>query len=339
MFGGQRFPLKSLDSSVFLAIINMQTEIARCGMDLGEVLNLVCERAQEITSASAAIIEIAEGAQMVYRAASGTATGLLGLRMAIEGSMSGLCCRTGKAMICVDSETDPRVDRISCRVAGVRSMVVVPLIHNMQSVGVLKIASTEPGFFTAKEVTILELVSGVIAAAMYFSARFSSNELYHRATHDSLTNLPNRSFFYERLRFSIAQSGRNHTKFALVSLDMDGLKQINDGFGHRCGDAAIIEFSERLAGAIRETDFAARMGGDEFSVLLNGVDSLESARLKIDSLNSVIEQPFAFENLDLLIRASSGIAIYPDDGINLVTLIEKSDKDMYQQKRARKAQA
>lgn len=337
MFGGQRFPLKSLDPSVFLAIINMQTEIARCGMDLGEVLTLVCERVQEISAASAAIIEIAEGTQMVYRAASGSATGLLGLRMSIEGSMSGLCVKTGKAMVCVDSETDDRVDRISCRVAGVRSMVVVPLVHNMHSVGVLKIASPEPAFFTAKEVTILELVSGVIAAAMYFSARFSSDELYHRATHDSLTNLPNRSFFYDRLRFSIAQSSRNHFKFALVSLDMDGLKQINDGCGHRCGDAALVEFAKRLADSLRETDFAARLGGDEFGVILNGVESFEAARIKVDSLNSIIELPFAFEKRDLLIRASSGIAIYPDNATDLASLIEISDRDMYQNKRARKA--
>lgn len=338
MFGDQRFPLTSLDSAVFLAIINMQTEIARCGMDLGEVLTLVCERVQGITAASAAIIEIAEGTQMVYRAASGTATGLLGLRMSIEGSMSGLCVRTGKAMVCLDSETDDRVDRISCRVAGVRSMVVVPLIHNMHSVGVLKIASAEPDFFTAKEITILELVTGVIAAAMYFSARYSSDELYHRATHDSLTNLPNRSFFYERLRFAIAQSIRNQTKFALVSLDMDGLKQINDGCGHRCGDAAIIEFASRLAGAIRETDFVGRLGGDEFAMILSGVEGIESARTKVASLSNIIERPFAFEKFDLLIRASTGIAIYPDNATDLVNLIELSDEDMYQTKRARKTQ-
>ncbi|MYM42200.1 sensor domain-containing diguanylate cyclase [Duganella qianjiadongensis] len=338
MFGDQRFPLKSLDASVFLAIINMQTEIARCGMDLGEVLTLVCERVQEITSASAAIIEIADGTQMVYRAASGTATGLLGLRMAIEGSMSGLCVRTGKAMVCVDSETDDRVDRISCQVAGVRSMVVVPLVHNMHSVGALKIASGKPNFFTAKEVTILELVSGVIAAAMYYSTRYSSDELYHSATHDSLTNLPNRSFFYERLRFSIAQSFRHKTKFALLSLDMDGLKQINDGCGHRCGDAAIVEFANRLAGAIRETDFVGRLGGDEFSVILSGVENIESVKFKVASLNNVIERPFSFEGLDLLIRASTGIAIYPDDSTELIGLIEKSDEDMYKTKRNRKEQ-
>jgi len=119
---------------------------------------------------------------------------------------------------------------------------------------------------------------------------------------------------------------------------MDGLKQINDGCGHRCGDAAIIEFANRLAGAIRQTDFVGRLGGDEFAMILSGVDCIESARMKISSLSNIIERPFAFEKFDFLIRASTGIAIYPDNATDLVSLIEFSDEDMYQTKRERKAQ-
>ncbi len=337
MLGDQLFPVQSLDASIFLSIINMQTEIARCGMDLGEVLALVCDRVQEITDCSAAIIEIADGTQMVYRAASGTAVGLLGLRIPIEGSMSGLCVKSSEAKVCTDAFTDERVDRVSCKVAGVRSMVVVPLVHGTHSVGVLKIASGEPNFFTSKEVTILQLVSGVIAAAMYYSTRYDSDRLYHSATHDSLTDLPNRSYFFERLRFSATQAFRHHSKFSVLNLDMDGLKQINDELGHRCGDAAICELGRRIKLSIRQTDFVARLGGDEFAVILSSIDDLEAVQQKVVSLLQVISRPFVFEEHELSLAASVGIATYPDDGTDITELIEKSDADMYRNKRAKRA--
>lgn len=109
-----------------LEIIRTQTEIAKAGMDLGNVMALVAERTQQLTNAVGAVVELAEGDDMVYRAASGSAASQLGLRIGREGSLSGLCVRERKILVCDDSETDERVDREACRKVGLRSMIVVP---------------------------------------------------------------------------------------------------------------------------------------------------------------------------------------------------------------------
>src|SRR5688500_16984565 len=133
----------SLQSEDLMAIFQAQTEIAKLGMDLGAMLDLVADRMQVLTRAEGAIVEIAEGDEMIYRAAAGMARTQLGLRLKRQGSLSGLCVQSGEILECKDSETDSRVDREACRRVGLRSMLVAPLVYNGTSIGVLKIASPE----------------------------------------------------------------------------------------------------------------------------------------------------------------------------------------------------
>lgn len=332
----QPYSLESLESSAYIAIINMQTEIARCGVDLGQVLTLVCEHVAKLTRCSTALIELTDGEQMISRASAGDLAHLLGLRLSIDGSLSGLCVKTGSPMVCNDALADPRVNQTFCLLAGIRSMVMVPLIHNANTVGVLRIASEQPYFFTAREIGILELVSGVVAAAMYYASQYSTDELYHRATHDPLTDLPNRAFFFERLRFVQAQASRNNSKFALLNIDMDGLKGINDGLGHRFGDAAIQELARRLRHSIRHSDFAARLGGDEFAVILGAINDIAGVERKVRSIQDRLAQRFDFEGVRIQLQASIGIALFPEHGSNVPQIIESADNDMYAKKRLRK---
>lgn len=335
----QLFSLHSLDASVLIAIINMQTEIAQCGMDLGQVLTLVCEQVAKLTDSSMADIEMIDGEQMISRATAGNLADVLGMRLSIKSSLSGLCVTTGQAMICNDALADARVDQSFSMTAGIRSMVIVPLIHNATPVGVLRIASDQPNFFTSREVGILELVSGLVAAAMYHASRLSVDQLYHRATHDALTDLPNRAFFFERLRFIQSQAIRNGSRFALLIIDMDGLKNINDDFGHRFGDAAIRELGKRTAKSIRNSDFVARLGGDEFAVILSAVDSRMSVERKVRYIQKTTSQRFQFEHVSIQLRASIGIAMFPDQGNDVAQIIQSADKDMYTKKRQRKSDA
>ena len=120
-----------------LAIIRIQTEIAKLGLDFGGVMGLVVDKALVLVEAEGAVIELAEGDDMVYRAASGLAGGQVGLRVSRQSSLSGLCVETGQPMLCNDSENDPRVDLAACRKVGLRSMLVVPLKHDESVVGVL----------------------------------------------------------------------------------------------------------------------------------------------------------------------------------------------------------
>jgi diguanylate cyclase (GGDEF)-like protein len=319
-----------------IKIIQAQSEIAKRDLDLGGVMDFVAEQVQQLTGAGGAIVELAEGDEMVYRAASGMAKAQLGLRLSRQGSLSGLCVAAAEILRCDDSDTDPRVDREACRKVGLRSMVTAPLKHGDTVVGVLKLASPGVAAFSERDIQMLRLMSDLIAAAIHHSAQFDANELYHRATHDALTGLANRALFYDRLRQNLAQARRKSAKIGLLNLDMDGLKPINDRFGHRAGDAAIREAANRISSVARQTDTVARMGGDEFAVILPEIPERHIAADHARRIGEQIRLPFAFEDNDLALDASIGIAVFPDDGDDLDALIEKADQAMYHTKRARK---
>lgn len=326
----------TLGPDILLEIIKIQTEIARMGLDLGAVMQLVTQQTQAMTKAAGAIVELAEGEEMVYRAVAGIAEPQLGLRLKRSGSLSGQCVAEGQILRCDDSENDPRVDREACRKVGLRSMIVVPLKHNESTVGVLKVASPSINAFSDEDIQLLGLMSELIASAMFHAVKYESNELYYRATHDSLTGLANRALFFDRLRLCLAQGDRHGEQIGVLNIDMDGLKAINDGFGHRAGDAAIKEVGARLNDACRKSDTVARVGGDEFGIILSRVDDRNCAKQKCLQLAQKISLPFQFENRDLNLGASIGLAVYPDDGKTVDELIENADQAMYEKKRERK---
>lgn len=326
----------NLESAVLMEIIQAQAAIAGFGPDLGGVMAFAAERVQTLTGATGAMIELAEGDEMVYRATSGMAGGQLGLRLKRAGSLSGLCVAESAILRCDDSDDDPRVDRDACRAVGLRSMVVAPLVHNGTAVGVLKIASPATAAFCERDIRVLGLMSGLIAAAMFNAARYETSELYHRATHDALTGLANRALFYDRLRQNLALAVRQSSLVGILNLDLDGLKAINDEHGHRAGDAAIREAAVRIRGALRQSDTAARLGGDEFGVILYDLQERDSAAAKAARIADEISRPFVFEDRPLELGASVGVAVFPEDGEEMDALIEWADRSMYATKRARK---
>lgn len=171
---------------------------------------------------------------------------------------------------------------------------------------------------------------------MFNAINNEESELFFKATHDHLTGISNRSLFYDRLRQKLSQSLRKRDKFGIISLDLDGLKEINDHYGHRSGDAAIKEVAARTKHALRESDTVARLGGDEFGIIVGEVAGRDEIRTLIQRLNVEITKPFAFEGWPINLRASIGYALFNDDGDELEDLIEKADQSMYEVKRARK---
>lgn len=322
-------------SARLLEVIRTQTEIAKLGMDLGSVMTLVAERAQALTGAFGAVVELAEEDDMVYRAACGAAELHLGMRLKQGSSLSGRCIHERIPLQCDDSDADPRVDREACRRIGLRSMIVVPLRHHQSVVGVLKVMAPAPHAFDDSDLHILGLMSDLIAAAMFHAAKHETSELFHRATHDALTGLPNRALFFERLHQCFARAQRESRRFGVLNLDMDGLKPINDQLGHRAGDAAIREFAARLKDTARSADTVARVGGDEFGVILGSIEDAAGARSHAQRLDERIRRPFAFEQSTVPLGASVGIAIFPDDGTAIEELIDKADQAMYASKRSR----
>ena len=322
--------------SQLMSVIQTQTAIAKLGLDLNAVMTVVAEQAQIITHAQGAVVELAEEGDMVYRAVSGGASHLLGLRLHIQNSLSGLCIEQKTTLYCRDSEHDARVDRVACRRVGLRSMAVVPLIHCDEGVGVLKIYSDRVDAFKEEDLHILGLMSELIAAAMYHATRYGAKELYKLATQDSLTGLANRALFVDFLRQGIEKARQNNKVLGILMIDMDGLKPINDQFGHRIGDAALKEIAQRILSETRQDDLVARLGGDEFAVILTNIANHELAKAAMNRIAESCGLPFAFEQVSLKIGASIGLALFPEDAQSIDQLVEMADLKMYANKRMRK---
>ena len=153
------------------------------------------------------------------------------------------------------------------------------------------------------------------------------------AYYDSLTGLPSRTLFNDRFTMAMAESKRNNKKMALIMLDLDHFKNINDNFGHDAGDELLKELSSRLVNTLRKTDTICRMGGDEFAVLISDVSTKEMIDEVAQRIVLAIGKPFPLQDIERRIGASLGIAIYPEDGDTLDTLIKHADSAMYEVKK------
>ncbi|HET7338077.1 MAG TPA: diguanylate cyclase [Candidatus Dormibacteraeota bacterium] len=159
--------------------------------------------------------------------------------------------------------------------------------------------------------------------------------LEHRALHDPLTDLANRSLFFDRLRQAINAARRDGSQVALVMLDLDGFKAINDSRGHATGDIVLKEVAGRLRLGMRATDSAARLGGDEFAWILPRVTSRRSVEAMVRKRLALAEEPVHLQGETLQIGVSAGIALYPEDGQDTDTLMRHADRAMYGVKRRR----
>ena len=158
--------------------------------------------------------------------------------------------------------------------------------------------------------------------------------LYQQANYDSVTGLPNRSLFAERLGHTTRQAHRNNRSVALLFLDLDRFKQINDSLGHAAGDELLAQVAERLQGCIRENDTLARVGGDEFALILADLTGGQNAATVAEKAIDKLTLPFRIDGVEVRARASIGIALYPQNALELDTLRRYADLAMYEAKRS-----
>lgn len=161
-------------------------------------------------------------------------------------------------------------------------------------------------------------------------------ELHRLAQYDNLTELPNRALFTDRLRQAILHARRGNLVLAVLFIDLDGFKAVNDTFGHETGDATLKEAASRIISTIRASDTAARMGGDEFVVLLNSIDSIKAAEQVGDKICQQLAAPYYFDQKIINISSSIGIAIFPDHGDSDTELLRMADSAMYSLKKTGK---
>jgi diguanylate cyclase (GGDEF)-like protein len=178
-------------------------------------------------------------------------------------------------------------------------------------------------------------IRGVVAACVEITAHKRAKErLAHQASHDALTGLPNRVRLGQKMEQVIASARVEDSAFALLVLDLDGFKQINDTFGHHSGDATLQRVCPRLRHAVRESDQIARLGGDEFGILLPGADETVAVEVA-DRILEGLAQPILVAEQPLEVGASIGIALYPVHGRDGATLLKHADHAMYAAKRCR----
>jgi diguanylate cyclase (GGDEF)-like protein/PAS domain S-box-containing protein len=157
--------------------------------------------------------------------------------------------------------------------------------------------------------------------------------LEHRALHDPLTDLANRTLFFDRLSQAILSGRRDRSQVALVMLDLDKFKLINDAHGHAVGDAVLKEFAARLAAGLRRTDTAARLGGDEFAWILPRIADRTAAELMVRKLLHPLNGSISVAGERIDVAVSAGVAVYPDDGDDVDTLMRQADRALYSAKR------
>jgi len=178
-------------------------------------------------------------------------------------------------------------------------------------------------------------ITGYVLAFRDITLRKQQEEqLHYLAIHDSLTDLPNRLLFNDRLKISLEQARRKDLKAGVIMVDLDLFKKINDSYGHSFGDKVLVETGKRLSSLIRKTDTVARFGGDEFTILLGELNSKDCARQIAERILYAFNQPLRIEEHSLTVTVSLGLALFPDDAEELEELLKKADVALYAAKEA-----
>jgi diguanylate cyclase (GGDEF)-like protein/PAS domain S-box-containing protein len=206
----------------------------------------------------------------------------------------------------------------------------VPVVLGSTVLGVLEFGS--PGLREPDEDVTGTI--GVIASqlAQFIERKRSEEALRHQALHDALTGLPNRTLFHDRVRQALEQARRTGQFLALLVMDLDCFKDVNDTLGHQCGDELLQQVGSRLHESVRPSDTVSRLGGDEFGFLLTDVDASKTAAL-VERIQRALATPFTVQQVRLPVEASIGVALHPEHGEGVDQLLQRADVAMYAAKR------
>ncbi len=224
-----------------------------------------------------------------------------------------------------------------CCNAGVLSMAVIILRFGEKPFGVLQLIDRQRGKFNLSGIKFLETLTSTISITLEHrkaekTLQEKESHLNFLASYDSVTRLPNRALFCDRLQHVLAIAKRSEKKVAVLLLDLDRFKTINDSLGHDLGDNILCQVAERLKTQIRESDTLARFGGDEFALILEDIEEPQNILSMGQKILEQLSETLSFEGHQLYLTASVGISMYPNDGDNLETLIKYAEVAMYRAK-------
>ena len=248
--------------------------------------------------------------------------------------LAGRAVRERKPMIANDIENDPRLLlRKQALVRGFRSLVILPLVVADNVVGLLALYAESPGFFDDQEMRLLTELAGDISFALEHLEQ--KDKLEYLAYYDSVTGLANRTLFRERLEQHLHEAGRAQHQLAVVIVDIDRFRTINDTFGRQVGDALLKQMAARFLEVAGDPGMLARLGADHFAVMIPHVRVEQDLVRMIEAARSrILAEPFSVEGTQLRVATKAGIALFPNDGADAESLLRNAEAALTKAKQA-----
>ena len=328
-----------------LAALSATNEAIVRAKSRAELFELVCEAAAQggkFTSTNIALVRPDNDFMEIVAVAGPTAASGRNARISTNAALpegrglAGQAFRSRRACIANDylADSNTAAFHARARADGARSGGSFPLLVGGEVVGIMLFISAEKNTFTPEFVELLQRLTGNVSFALENFERAdeksrADERIEYLASHDSLTGLPNREMFNGLLRHSIEAAHRHQRKFAVLFIDLDRFKVINDSLGHDAGDRLLVEVSHRLRGALRASDVVARLGGDEFVVILEETAERHDIERIAGELLSALGRPLQLSGHECHTTASIGIAMYPADGDDAQALTKNADMAMY----------
>ncbi len=313
-----------------------------------ELLDAICRRIVDVGGHRLAWVGYArqDAARSIEPAAhAGTDRDYVeGLRLtwgeeARQRGMGGTAIRDGRPVVVRDIATDPLFEpwREEAARRGFRSCIALPLKDREGVLGTLGIYSGDPDAFDEKEVGVLQeladdLAYGIVSLREAQAREQAEQKLAYQTNYDTLTGLANRNLFLDRLRQTTVHAARSGRQVALLMLDLDRFKAINESLGHGAGDVLLKHVAARLAAGLRPGDTVARLSGDEFAVAMSDVAKAEDIAPVARKLLAALKRPLLLDGREISTGASMGISLYPKDGAEVERLMQNADAAMYSAK-------
>ena len=259
---------------------------------------------------------IAESRDLTYRPGQG---------------LSGRVWESGQPLWSIEASKDPRASGTSRRSGSVLGVALVfPVISEGKTIGVLSLSGHDVREPDERRLEAIRVIGSQIG--LFLQRKQAELKIQHMAQHDTLTGLPNRALLLDRIGQAIAQAQRKRGVLALLFIDLDRFKTVNDSLGHQVGDRLLQSVAQRLEACTRGSDTIARIGGDEFVVLLSDLDEPEDARHVAQKVLDALAAPATIGAHDLKVTPSVGICAYPHDGEDVESLMRNADTAMYHAK-------
>ncbi len=303
--------------------------------DLADVLNRAVELVSKtLKSDYCSLFELDhDGKNLVFKAAVGWPAEWIGRRTVPvrPGTRAELVLSRHEPLIVEDYNQEAGYSTSDFLMEfGVRSGIVVPLFGTTGTFGMLSAHALQPRRFTEDEVNFLRNVANILAVAI--ERKKAEEQLAYLAQFDSLTSLPNRHLFHDRLAQTMAQAKRNGRPMAVLFIDLDRFKLVNDTLGHGAGDELLKEAAGRLAQCVRSGDTVGRFGGDEFGAVLADLGKPGDASIVAQKIIDAMGRPFNLDGHETYVSASIGITLFPADSDEPAALVVNADVAMYRAK-------